>query len=76
MKNIKYLQFAFLFVGVLAALEFILVRGMFTWIIAVAAVIVVGGLNIIMSIKHKKWLQALHYTLTTVALSMGYFVIM
>lgn len=30
MKNIKYLQYAFLIVGVLAVFEFIFVRGMFS----------------------------------------------
>lgn len=75
MKNIKYLQYAFLIVGVLAVFEFIFVRGMFTWLISVAAVIVVGSLNVIVGIKNKEWLQALHYILSIIALCMGYFVI-
>ncbi|WP_240377951.1 hypothetical protein [Bacillus piscicola] len=76
MKSIKYLQVAFLFVGVLAVLEFTLIRGMFSWLIAVAAVIVVGSLNVIVNFKHKEWLHALLYILSTVALCMGYFVVM
>lgn len=75
MKSIKYFQIAFLIVGFLTILEFILVRGMFTWFIAVATTVLVGGLNIIINIKYREWLQACLYTLSTVALCMGYLVL-
>lgn len=75
MKASKYFQIAFLIVGVLVALEFIFIRGMFTWLIAVAAIMLVGALNIIVSIKHKEWLQAALYILSTIAFCMGYFVL-
>jgi predicted membrane channel-forming protein YqfA (hemolysin III family) len=75
MKAAKYFQITFLVVGTLTALEFIFVRGMFTWLIAVTAMIVVGSLNVIINIKHKEWLQASLYILSTIALCMGYFVL-
>ena len=59
--------------GTLTALEFIFLRGMFTWLIVVTAVIVVGSLNVIINIKDKEWLQASLYILSTIALCMGYF---
>jgi len=37
--------------------------------------IVVGSLNVIINIKHKEWLQASLYMLSTIALCMGYFVL-
>ena len=75
MKAVRYFQITFLIVGMLTALEFIFIRGMFTWLIAVAAVIVVGSLNVVINIKHKEWLQASLYILSTVALCMGYFIL-
>ncbi|HFI0555948.1 TPA: hypothetical protein ACGO26_002011 [Streptococcus suis] len=73
MRVAKYFQIAFLVVGTLTALEFIFLRGMFTWLIVVTAVIVVGSLNVIINIKDKEWLQASLYILSTIALCMGYF---
>lgn len=73
MKAANYFQIAFLVVGTLTALEFIFLRGMFTWLIVVAAVIVVGSLNVIINIKNKELLQASLYILSTIALCMGYF---
>lgn len=76
MKTAKYFQIAFLAVGALTALEFIFVRGMFTWLIAVAATALVGAINVILCAKHKDWLQACLYVLTVTALCMGYFALM
>ena len=73
MRVAKYFQIAFLVVETLTALEFIFLRGMFTWLIVVTAVIVVGSLNVIINIKDKEWLQASLYILSTIALCMGYF---
>ena len=73
MKLADYLQVTFLVVGTITALEFIFIRGMFTWLIAVAAVILIGSLNVIINIKDKEWLQASLYILSTIALCMGYF---
>ena len=75
MKSSKILQFLFLVVGVLTALEFIFIRGMFSWLIAVVATVVVGVLNVSASLKNKELLLAALYILSTVALCMGYFVL-
>lgn len=60
----------------LTALEFVFVRGLFTWLIAVVAILVAGVFNVLINIKEKDFLQAALYVLTTVALCMGYFVIL
>ena len=72
MRAYKYLQIAFLIAGAFAVLEFIFIRGMFTWLIAVAAVAVIGVLNVIASVKNKELLLAALYSLSTIALCMGY----
>lgn len=68
-------QIAFLAVGALTVLEFIFLRGMFTWLLAVGAVVLLGAVNVLLAARDKEWIPALHYTLTTVALCMGYFVL-
>lgn len=75
MKNSNYFRLSFLIVGTLTILEFIFVRGMFTWLIAVTAVTIVGIMNMFMSIKDNDWAEAGLYLLATVALCMGYLVI-
>lgn len=76
MKSKKYAQIAFIIVGILTVCEFIFVRGMFTWLLAVAAIVAIGVVNILVNIKQKDWLQAALFLLSTVALSMGYFVVL
>lgn len=68
-------QIAFLLVGVLTVLEFIYVRGLFTWTLAVGATLLLGAINVLLSAKDKEWIPALHFALTTAALCMGYFVL-
>ena len=67
MKNLKLLQIAYLIIGTLAVLEFIFVRGMFTWLIAVAAVLIIGVINVIANLTQKQILNALMYVLCTEA---------
>ena len=71
-KNLKRM---FLVVGLLTVLEFVFVRGMFTWLICVAATVLVGALNIFVSIKEKDLMQAALYALCVVSLCMGYLVL-
>ncbi len=66
------LQIAYLIVGTLCALEFIFVQGLFTWLMAVAAVVVVGAANVVYALAKKRWAQAYLYALLAVALCMGY----
>lgn len=75
MKLKKAAFIAFLIVGIITVLEFVFVRGMFTWLIVVIATAVVGIVNIVISLKDKEWLQALLFLLASIALCMGYFAI-
>lgn len=68
-------EIAFLIVGTLTVLEFVFVRGMFTWAIATAAVCVTGLLNIVLSAASRNWREALLYLLCSAALCMGYLTI-
>lgn len=65
-------QIAYLAVGALTVLEFLFLRGMFTWLVMVLAVTALGAVNIVLSVRDRAWGQALHYLLTSVALCMGY----
>lgn len=69
----KILEQSFLVIGFLTILEFIFIQGMFTWLIVVAAVIILGILNIVYHAKDREWQLATLYFLCTVALCMGYF---
>ncbi|MDO5112642.1 MAG: hypothetical protein Q4E65_10085 [Clostridia bacterium] len=75
MKLKKCFALLFLIVGFLTVLEFVFVRGMFTWLIAVAASILAGGANILLCLRNRQWMDAALYLLATVALCMGYLVI-
>lgn len=72
MNNRKGLQLAYLVVGSLTVLEFLFVRGMFTWLIAVSAITVLGIVNVFASIKDHDVMEAALYVLSTIALCMGY----
>ncbi len=76
MRYVKYWQIAFLLVGTLTALEFIFVRGLFTWLMAVVATLFVGSVNVILGIKYKEWIPVCFYMLLMVALCMGYFALL
>ena len=44
MSKTRIFEIAYLVVGALTVLEFLFVRGMFTWLIAMAAVVALGTL--------------------------------
>lgn len=75
MKFSRIMDAIFLLVGVLTILEFIYVRGMFTWFIAVVATIIAGAIEIFYSLKEKQFMKAALVLLSVVALCMGYFVL-
>lgn len=56
----------------LTVLEFIFIKGMFTWLLMCSLVILTGAINILYMIKAKDWMRASLYLLTIVALCMGY----
>ncbi|KAA0955490.1 hypothetical protein FQ087_12825 [Sporosarcina sp. ANT_H38] len=70
MKNI--FPILFLVVGFLTVLEFIFIAGMFTWIIMVISICIIGLINISIEIKNRQYLQAILYLLAITALVMGY----
>ena len=70
MKNI--FPILFLVVGFLTVLEFIFITGMFTWIIMVISICIIGLINISIEIKNRQYLQAILYLLAITALVMGY----
>lgn len=74
-KGRKFFQIAFLVVGALTVCEFLFVRGLFSWLIAVAAVAAMGLVNAALAAKDRDWNGALLYILSSVALCMGYFVL-
>lgn len=76
MKIKKYLLIAYLIIGTFTVIEFIFIQGMFTWLISVITAIIIGALNIIISLRYKEWLQSFLFLLATVALCMGYFVVL
>lgn len=60
MNNRKGLQLAYLVVGSLTVLEFLFVRGMFTWLIEVSAITVLGIVNVFQALRTMmSWKQ--HY---------------
>ncbi|WP_455580917.1 hypothetical protein [Dysosmobacter sp.] len=65
-------QIAYLAVGALTVLEFLFVRGMFTWLIMTIAVAAAGAANILLACRDREFLGALQYLLCSVALTMGY----
>ena len=76
MKEVKSgFQIAYLIVGVLTVLEFLFVRGMFTWLMAVAAVVFTGAGNALLAARDRDWMGMLLYLLCTAALCMGYLVL-
>ena len=66
----------FLAVGFVTVLEFVFVRGMFTWMPMVVMVILCGGINIILSLRNGTWMQAALFLLCSIALCMGYFTLL
>lgn len=75
MDGKKIAKLIYLIAGLITILEFLFVRGMFTWLIVVTLVIITGIVNIIMEIKDKNYMGAAHYIVTSVALCMGYMVL-
>lgn len=74
-KGREVARILFLVVGTLTVLEFVFVRGMFTWLIAVAATLCAGIWNIVLALIDKRWSDAALFLLCSVALCMGYFVV-
>lgn len=74
-KASKVIDVLFLVVAILSLCEFIFIRGMFTWLISVFAVLLLGFLEIIFCIKNKVYYKASLVALVVVAICSGYLVI-
>lgn len=66
----------FLVVGILTVLEFIFIRGMFTWLLMVSLVIICGTGNMVVRLMRHDYLSAALFALCSTALCMGYFVLL
>ena len=75
MKLDKIFEIAYLVIGVLVVLEFMLVRGQFTWLIAAGAIGICGLVNMLLSMKNADFMKAALYVLCTVGLCMGYLIL-
>lgn len=69
------LQGAYLIIGFLTVLEFCFVRGMFTWLLMVTLVGVLGAANVLLACLEHRWMEGAFCILTAVALCMGYLVL-
>lgn len=68
----KTFQALFLIAGILTILEFIFIKGMFTWLIMTSIVCLVGVINIFLAIKDRNYMEAFLYLVASIALIMGY----
>lgn len=74
-KASKVIDILFLVVTILSLCEFIFVRGMFTWLISVFALLFIGIIEIIFCIKNKACYKAALVALVVIAICSGYFVV-
>lgn len=72
----KWMQILFLVVGFLTVAEYVFIQGMFTWLIAVVCTGILGLINIFFALKEQDISTALLYLLASLALGMGYFVML
>lgn len=74
-KASKIFDLLFLIVAILSLIEFIFIRGMFTWLIAVLALLLIGFIQIVFCIKNKAYYKAALIALVVVGICSGYFVV-
>lgn len=72
----KILNILFIVIAVLTLVEYWFILGMFTGIIMLIAVLVIGIVNVIYSALHKRFYEAILYALCTLALCSGYLKLM
>lgn len=68
----KFFSILYLIVGCTTILEFLFIQGMFTAPFMMLLVAVVGIINIVMELIDKKYIYALNYLVSSIALCMGY----
>lgn len=72
----KFAHIGFLVVALATIFEYLMVFGMFTGPIMLALVTIFGLINLVLSLKHRNYNEAIMYLIATVALSMGYWKVM
>ena len=72
----KMLKILFIVMAAMVVLEYMFIQGLFTSLIALVLIDIVGVINMIISAKEKRLNETLLYVIATVALSMGYWRIM
>ena len=74
-KASKIFDLLFLIVAILSLIEFIFIRGMFTWLIAVFALLLIGLIQIVFCIKNKAFYKAALVALVVITICSGYFIV-
>ena len=71
----RFVDILFVIVALLAICEFLFVRGLFTWLIALISIILVGIIKVINNLIHKNYYEAILSMIVVISICSGYFVI-
>lgn len=72
----KIFKILFIIVSILTVLEYMFVTGMFTSVLCLMLVDIVGVVNVIVSLKEKNFNEAFLYLIASIGISMGYWKLM
>lgn len=72
----KVFKILFIIVSILTVLEYMFVTGMFTSVLCLMLVDIVSVVNVIVSLKEKKFNEAFLYLIASIGISMGYWKLM
>ena len=72
----KIFKILFIIVSILTVLEYMFVTGMLTSVLCLMLVDIVGIVNVIVSLKEKKFNEAFLYLIASIGISMGYWKLM
>lgn len=72
----KIFKILFIIVSILTVLEYMFVTGMFTSVLCLMLVDIVGIVNVIVSLKEKNFNEAFLYLIASIGISMGYWKLM
>ena len=72
----KVFKILFVIVSILTVLEYMFVTGMFASVLCLMLVDIVGVVNVIVSLKEKKFNEAFLYLIASIGISMGYWKLM
>ena len=72
----KVFKILFIIVSIRTVLEYMFVTGMFTSVLCLMLVDIVGVVNVSVSLKEKKFNEAFLYLIASIGISMGYWKLM